>query len=53
MVLQKSFLSLTPYPRCNRQRALCFKKLENRTIFELLKVQGVRYSTRLIQGTKK
>ncbi|MFT6359530.1 MAG: hypothetical protein ACJAYJ_003762 [Saprospiraceae bacterium] len=38
-VYQRDFYPLKPLPRCHRQRARCFLKFENLTIFSLLKLK--------------
>ncbi|MFT4758327.1 MAG: hypothetical protein ACI9XO_000121 [Paraglaciecola sp.] len=41
MICKNHFSSSSPRPRCRRQGGRGFKKLENRKIFELLKIQGI------------
>ncbi|MFT5253794.1 MAG: hypothetical protein ACI87N_002844 [Flavobacteriales bacterium] len=38
-VYQRGFCPLIPLPRCRRQRARCFLKLESLTVFSLLKLK--------------
>jgi hypothetical protein len=52
MVFTKPFCPSKAYARCRRQGALCFLKLENLTIFLLLQIQRVLYSTGFVKEPK-